>query len=110
MCQDSANHHIITYAAWVRRGGKLVHLGSFATAEEAGLCYARDIAANGPPLPIGMTAAPPVRRVGRSDVPSRKRLISKKWVGRAMRRVHFQLGAAMRSEHLGPPLRWSPPL
>ena len=34
------------------------------------------------------------RRVGRSDVPSRKRLISKKWVGRAIRKVHFQLGAA----------------
>ena len=30
-----------TYWAQVRRGGKQVHLGSFATAEEAALCIAR---------------------------------------------------------------------
>ena len=29
------------YQAQVRRGGKTVHLGSFATAEEAALCVAR---------------------------------------------------------------------
>ena len=29
------------YAAQVRRGGKNVHVGCFATAEEAALCYAR---------------------------------------------------------------------
>ena len=29
------------YKALVQRGGKTVHLGSFATAEEAALCYAR---------------------------------------------------------------------
>jgi len=29
------------YRAQVKRGGKLVHLGSFATAEEAALCVAR---------------------------------------------------------------------
>ena len=29
------------YQAKVRRGGKIVHLGSFATAEEAALCVAR---------------------------------------------------------------------
>ena len=29
------------YLAQMRRGGKLVHLGSFATAEEAALCVAR---------------------------------------------------------------------
>ena len=29
------------YVARVRRGGKLVHLGNFATAEEAALCVAR---------------------------------------------------------------------
>ena len=29
------------YEAQVRRGGKKVHLGSFATAEEAALCVAR---------------------------------------------------------------------
>jgi len=33
------------YAADVRRGGKNVHLGRFATAEEAALCYARASAA-----------------------------------------------------------------
>ena len=29
------------YAARLKRGGKLVHLGSFATAEEAALCIAQ---------------------------------------------------------------------
>ena len=29
------------YQARVRRGGNLVHLGTFATAEEAALCFAR---------------------------------------------------------------------
>ena len=29
------------YEARVKHGGKLVHLGSFATAEEAALCVAR---------------------------------------------------------------------
>ena len=29
----------------MKRGGKSVHLGYFATAEEAALCYARDAAA-----------------------------------------------------------------
>ena len=29
------------YQARVNRGGKLVHLGMFATAEEAALCIAR---------------------------------------------------------------------
>ena len=29
------------YVARVKRGGKMVHLGSFATAEEAALCIAR---------------------------------------------------------------------
>ena len=33
------------YVARVKRGGKSVHLGYFATAEEAALCYARDAAA-----------------------------------------------------------------
>ena len=37
------------YQAQVRRGGKHVHLGTFAIAEEAALCYARDLAANGSP-------------------------------------------------------------
>ena len=37
------------YAAEVRRGGKIVSLGSFATAEEAALCVARS--------PVGQAAA-----------------------------------------------------
>ena len=45
------------YQAQVWRGGKLVHLGCFATAEEAALCYARDIAANGSPALTGVYAA-----------------------------------------------------
>ena len=32
------------YKAEVRRGGKQVHLGTFATAEEAALCYAKTVA------------------------------------------------------------------
>ena len=42
------------YKAKVSRGGEKVSLGAFVTAEEAALCYARDIAANGPPGPIGV--------------------------------------------------------
>ena len=38
------------YQAKVRRGGREVHLGSFATAEEAAMCVAR--------LPEGQAAAP----------------------------------------------------
>jgi len=30
-----------TYGAYVRRAGKQVHLGSYVTAEEAALVYAR---------------------------------------------------------------------
>ena len=37
------------YEAKVRRGGKQESLGCFATAEEAALCYVRDMAANGAP-------------------------------------------------------------
>ena len=45
------------YYAGVRRGGKTVNLGSFATAEEAALCYQRDVAANGAPRLTGAAAA-----------------------------------------------------
>ena len=45
------------YKAEVRRGSKRVHLGCFATAEEAALCYTRDIAANGAPALTGVYAA-----------------------------------------------------
>ena len=41
------------YQAQVRRGGTMVYLGYFATAEEAALCYARSPAAQ------AATAAPP---------------------------------------------------
>ena len=57
------------YRAQVKRGGKLVHLGSFATAEEAALCIARspegqaaaaEQAAAAPPLqPASPPPAPP---------------------------------------------------
>ena len=43
------------YAAQMRRGGKLVHLGTFATAEEAALCVARS-----PEAGRAATAAPPL--------------------------------------------------
>ena len=42
--------HPKPYQAKVRRGGREVHLGSFATAEEAAMCVAR--------LPEGQAAAP----------------------------------------------------
>ena len=45
------------YHAQMSRGGRQLHLGRFATAEEAALCYARDIAANGEPGPTGLTKA-----------------------------------------------------
>ena len=48
------------YKVEVRRGGKLVYLGSYATPEEAALCYARTLevqeAAAAPPAPPPMTA------------------------------------------------------
>ena len=43
------------YQAVVRRGGKQVSLGRFATAEEAALCIARS--------PEGQVAGPTTRRV-----------------------------------------------
>ena len=45
------------YEARVRRGGKLVHLGSFATAEEAALCVARS--PEGQAVAAKRAAAPP---------------------------------------------------
>ena len=54
------------YQAQVRRGGKTVHLGIFATAEEAALCYARtpeaQTAAAAPPAPPPLTAEEAVRQ------------------------------------------------
>ena len=46
------------YQAKVQRGGKRVHLGCFATAEEAALSYARAA----PPAPPPMTAKKAVRQ------------------------------------------------
>ena len=40
------------YQAKVRRGGKVVHLGSFATAEEAALCVARSPEGQGRRRPL----------------------------------------------------------
>ena len=50
------------YVARVKRGGKSVHLGYFATAQEAALCYTRDIVTNGAPTLTGVaaTAAAPM--------------------------------------------------
>jgi len=57
------------YQAEVRRGGKKVGLGTFATAEEAALCYARSpegqaaaAAAAAPPAPPPMTAEEALRQ------------------------------------------------
>jgi len=54
------------YQANLCRGGKLVHLGIFATAEEAALCYARtpeaQAAAAAPPAPPLMTAEEALRQ------------------------------------------------
>ena len=51
------------YQAHVKRGGKAVHLGYFATAEEAALCYVRELAAKGAPESHGgartLASAPP---------------------------------------------------
>jgi len=55
-----------SHVAEVRRGGKLVYLGRFATAEEAALCYARSpegqAAAAAPPEPPPMTAEEALRQ------------------------------------------------
>ena len=37
-----------TFRSAIRRDGKTKELGTFATAEEAALAFARDVAANGP--------------------------------------------------------------
>ena len=54
------------YKAEVQRGGRQVHLGCFATAEEAALCYARtpeaQAAAAAPPAPPPLTAEEAVRQ------------------------------------------------
>ena len=57
------------YKAYLSRGGKLVNLGYFATAEEAALCYARTpearralAAAAAPPAPPPMTAEEALRQ------------------------------------------------
>ena len=46
------------YQARVSRGGKQVHLGTFATAEEAALCVARD-AASAASVDSGQQEPPP---------------------------------------------------
>ena len=54
------------YKAEVRHGGKLVHLGRYATPEEAALCYARTpegrTAATAPPEPPPLTAEEALRQ------------------------------------------------
>ena len=41
-------HESGTFRSAIRRDGETKHLGAFATAEEAALAFARDVAANGP--------------------------------------------------------------
>ena len=42
VCRDQrSKSKLKPYTVQVRRGGKMVHLGRFATAEEAALCFAR---------------------------------------------------------------------
>ena len=102
------------YQAQVRRGGKEVYLGSFATAEEAALCYVRDIAVNGlgaaaaaraaAPAPLtaeealrqaeaeGLTLQPNVNKTGFKGVRSDSRGRSKPYdarVWRSGRRVNL---------------------
>jgi len=54
------------YRVQMRRGGKMVRLGSFATVEEAALCYARtpeaQAAAAAPPAPPPLTAEEALRQ------------------------------------------------
>ena len=49
------------YQTQVTRGGKLVHLGSFATAEEAALCIARSLAGQAAAELAAAVPPPPVR-------------------------------------------------
>ena len=62
----SGKNLTMPYKARVQRGGKTVTLGSFATAEEAALCYARtpeaQAAAAAPPKSPPMTAEEAVRQ------------------------------------------------
>eukprot|EP00964_Phaeocystis_antarctica_P064953 scaffold39118_cov52-Phaeocystis_antarctica.AAC.3 len=49
------------YQAWARRSGESVHLGDFATAEEAALCVARSHAEQAKPPRAAQEAAPLTR-------------------------------------------------
>ena len=51
------NGRVKPYQTHVRRGGKKVHLGHFATAEEAALCFART--PEGRAAAVAAAAAPP---------------------------------------------------
>ena len=62
------------YQAQVWRHGKPVNLGNFATAEEAALNYARDIAANVALVPIGVAEATAASRITSPTKPSLKPL------------------------------------
>ena len=55
--QEEGTSRSKPYQAKVRRGGKEVHLGRFATPEEAALCYART-----PPAPPPLTAEEALRQ------------------------------------------------
>eukprot|EP00964_Phaeocystis_antarctica_P101579 scaffold67028_cov55-Phaeocystis_antarctica.AAC.1 len=55
------------YQAKVRRGGKLVHLGSFATAEEAALCVARSPEGRDSARAAAAAVAPPTSEEARQQ-------------------------------------------
>ena len=85
------------YEAQVRRGGKIVSLGYFATAEEAALCVARS--------PEGRSAAaaagaPPLvsEEEGKSAVPTRATLKEEGAV------PPMPLGAYVKGEEVAPPM------
>ena len=80
------------YQARVRRGGKQVHLGSFATAEEAALCVAR--------TPEGQAAAAEQAAAERvAPAPQPPASEDGQGTGRAM-----PPGALVKEEQVAPPM------
>ena len=84
------------YMAKVTRGGKIVGLGSFATAEEAALCVARTPEGQA----AGRAAAPPLtsEEEGKSAMPSGATLKGEGVV------PPMPLGAVVKEEEVAPPM------
>ena len=81
------------YKAQVRRGGKLVHLGSFATAKEAALCVARS--------PEGQAAAKKAAASEEGNAPAMPRGAVLKEEGAV---PPMPPGAFVKEEQVAPPL------